>query len=134
MGCGLQAKFSYLWPVPDTLLQMRALRSHLAVLLLLCFVRVLLPDAWVLALHAHEHTAELEPGRVEATKAVKAVLSAKHQHCQTDHFCTLPFQVAPVLEFGLPTAYSRPQATPPASVWAKTCPAARLLRGPPAGA
>lgn len=106
---------------------MRAFRSQLAVLLLLCFVRVLLPDAWVLALHAHQHT-ELEPAR---TKAAKAVLTARHQHCQTDHFCTLPFQLAAVLQFGAATAYCRPQATPPASVWTKAVPATHQLRGPP---
>jgi len=106
---------------------MRAFRSQLAVLLLLCFVRVLLPDAWVLALHAHQHT-ELEPARA---KAAKAVLTARHQHCQTDHFCTLPFQLTTVLQFGAAAAYCRPAAVSPVSVWARQLPATYLLRGPP---
>ncbi|WP_345116842.1 hypothetical protein [Hymenobacter algoricola] len=107
---------------------MRAFRSHLAVLLLLCFVRVLLPDGWVLNLHAHDHTTELAPARI---KAAKVVLTAKHQHCQTHHFCALPFQPAMALEFTLLPGYSRPRATAPVSVWTKITPAARQLRGPP---
>ncbi|SHI34363.1 hypothetical protein SAMN02745146_0595 [Hymenobacter daecheongensis DSM 21074] len=107
---------------------MRAFRSQLAVLLLLCFVRVLLPDGWVLALHAHQHT-EREP---ERPKAAKATLTAKHQHCHTDHFCTLPFQTVARLEFGVGARYCRPQAVPRVSVWAKDTPTALLLRGPPA--
>ncbi|RYU78928.1 hypothetical protein [Hymenobacter persicinus] len=110
---------------------MRAFRSHLAVLLLLCFVRVLLPDALILALHAHKHT-EQEPSR--ELKTAKAILTAKHQHCQTDHFCTLPFQVAPLLEFGVAAAYYQPHSIRPFVAWGKASAPAALLRGPPARA
>jgi hypothetical protein len=110
---------------------MRSFRSHLAVVLLLCFARVLLPDAWVLTLHAHEHTSELEPAR---TKGAKAMLTAKHQHCQTDHFCALHFEAAPALQFGLVPAYGQTQAAWLASVGVGKPLPTQPLRGPPARA
>ncbi|TGE05357.1 hypothetical protein [Hymenobacter fodinae] len=70
---------------------MRTLRSRLALVLLLCFVRVLLPDAWVLALHSHEHTTE-EPTQSVKWPKGKALLSAKHQHCDVDQFFKEAFQ------------------------------------------
>jgi hypothetical protein len=73
------------------MLQMRTLRSRLALVLLLCFVRVLLPDAWVLALHAHEHNTE-EPTQSVKWPKGKALLSAKHQHCDVDQFFKEAFQ------------------------------------------
>ncbi|MBB4602362.1 MULTISPECIES: hypothetical protein [Hymenobacter] len=79
---------------------MHRLRSRLALLLLLCFVRVLLPDAWVLALHQHEHTTE-EPTRATTWPKGKALLSAKHQHCDADQFFKSSFEPAPTVE---PTA------------------------------
>ena len=111
---------------------MQALRSHLAILLLLCFTRVLLPDTWVLALHGHGHTAEISPAAGRPT--AKALLTAKHQHCQTDHFCALPLPLSYAWQFGRPAGYQRPGATPQGSVWQRPAPLARLLRGPPARA
>lgn len=111
---------------------MHTLRSRLALMLLLCFVRVLLPDAWVLALHQHEHTTE-EPTRAVAWPKGKALLSAKHQHCDADQFFKSAFEPAPVVQATGPTAaefvvvptpavaatgYLQPVATPD-------------LRGPP---
>lgn len=76
------------------MLQMRTLRSRLALVLLLCFARVLLPDAWVLALHAHQHTTE-EPTQAVSWPKGKALLSAKHQHCDADQFFKSAFEPAP---------------------------------------
>ncbi|UOQ75676.1 hypothetical protein MUN84_13485 [Hymenobacter sp. 5516J-16] len=72
---------------------MRTFRSRLALVLLLCFVRVLLPDAWVLALHAHQHTTE-EPTQALKWPKGKALLSAKHQHCDADQFFKSAFEPA----------------------------------------
>jgi hypothetical protein len=76
----------------------QALRSHIALLLLLCLTRTLLPEAWVLALHAHGHTTE-EAAHVPAFEHQgKALLSVKHQHCAVEQFYNLAFQAgAPVL-------------------------------------
>ncbi|RPD46289.1 hypothetical protein DNI29_14905 [Hymenobacter sediminis] len=80
---------------------MHAFRSRLAFVLLLCFVRVLLPDAWVLALHQHEHTIE-EPTRATTWPKGKALLSAKHQHCDADQFFKSSFEPAPTAELTTP--------------------------------
>ncbi|AII51676.1 hypothetical protein [Hymenobacter sp. APR13] len=110
---------------------MQTLRSRLAILLLLCFTRVLLPEAWVLNLHAHEHTTE-EPTQLPGSFKNKALLSAKHQHCAVDHFCNVPFQLATTVQ--LPEVfrvYERSVATPVTAVWwADLCRPADL-RGPP---
>ncbi|MCB2409339.1 hypothetical protein [Hymenobacter lucidus] len=109
---------------------MHTLRSRLAILLLLCFTRVLLPDAWVLALHAHEHTLE-EAAPASSTQKAKAVLSAKHQHCAVDHFYDVPFQPALPLEFTLFTNYEAPTTTLGTSVWLAARQFTADLRGPP---
>jgi hypothetical protein len=110
---------------------MQTLRSRLAILLLLCFTRVLLPEAWVLNLHAHEHTTE-EPTQAAGVFKGKALLSAKHQHCAVDHFCDVPFQLAPALR--LPVvfrAYRVSQGAPVVSVWHSATHPTADLRGPP---
>lgn len=68
-----------------------ALRPYLALLLLLCLVRTLLPEAWVLALHSHGHTTELAATR---RPAGKEVASPKHTHCHTEQFYNTPFAAA----------------------------------------
>ncbi|RTQ53630.1 hypothetical protein EJV47_02520 [Hymenobacter gummosus] len=112
---------------------MREIRSHIATLLLLCFVRVLLPESAILALHRHEHTEKEvahQPGQRD-----KAVLSTKHQHCPVDHLFDVPFQ--PTAELTVPVhfySYARPEGAAQESVWQNTTPAAAWLRGPPAQA
>ncbi|WP_100338549.1 hypothetical protein [Hymenobacter chitinivorans] len=98
--------------------------------MLLCFTRVLLPDTWVLALHAHQHTTEEAAQQPGAPKG-KALLSAKHQHCAVDHFYDVPFQAATPLEFTLFTGYAAPTTERGTSVWLATHPSTADLRGPP---
>jgi hypothetical protein len=99
-------------------------------LLLLCFVRVLLPEATVLALHRHAHT---EKEAAHVGKGYKALLTAKHQHCPVDHLFDVPFQPAPelvltpVVHTYAPLKWAHGQ-----SVWEHTAPRASYLRGPPA--
>ncbi|OUJ72800.1 hypothetical protein [Hymenobacter crusticola] len=111
---------------------MQTLRSRLALVLLLCFVRVLLPEAWVLSLHAHQHTTE-EPTQTPGTLRGKLVLSAKHQHCDVDHFCNIPFQPAPFFELEklVLQAYQRTIAVALIRAGEVTPPAIDYLRGPP---
>lgn len=118
--------------VKETLLQMRTLRSRLALVLLLCFVRVALPDVWVLALHQHEHTTEeVTP----AQRKQKALLTARHQHCQTDHFYNVPFQPVPPLEFAALVGQPLRTATPHVVAgWPRNLTLTCYLRGPPARA
>lgn len=80
------------------------LRSYLALLLLLCLTRMLLPEAWVLTLHSHEHTKE-EPTFVVSCAHAKpshALLTAKHVHCQTEQFYNVPFQKASLMAMTFP--------------------------------
>ena len=110
---------------------MRTLRSRLALVLLLCFARVLLPDTWVLALHAHEHTVEAVVP-VGKTAQPKAQLSAQHQHCAVDHFYDAAFTPSVPLHLTarvLPHAAALSWATQ--SVWHSATRATADLRGPP---
>ncbi len=71
-----------------------ALRTHIALLLLFCLGRTLLPEAWVLALHPHAHTTA-EPAHAPAfARKGKALVSAKHQHCEVEQFYNVAFQAA----------------------------------------
>ncbi len=113
---------------------MQALRSHIALLLLLCLVRTLLPEAWILALHPHAHTAE-EPATAPTFKrSGKAMLSAKHQHCEVEQFYDVAYQAgAPVLLPAprLAPRYAAAVPLPPVRPLAGELLFARSLRGPP---
>lgn len=98
-------------------------------------MRVLLPEAWVLALHPHQHTTE-EPAQQASLAAPakgKHLLTGKHTHCHEESLYDAAFQpAAPVLvpspaciaKVGLRTLFA-------ASVWAEAVAAQRCLRGPP---
>lgn len=110
------------------------LRPYFALLLLLCLTRTLLPEAWILALHAHEHTAA-EPAFAPRTKHQpgKTLLTAKHTHCQTEQFYSVAYQPAPPVVVPLP--HRGPTYRPLAVPATLACSAAALrrtaLRGPP---
>jgi len=113
------------------------LRPYFALLLLLCLMRTLAPEAWILTLHTHEHTTE-EPAFAKTTTKrgpAKALFTTKHTHCQTEQFYNVPFQVAPPVAVPLPWLMQRYQ--PLAVPTTLACSAAMLrrttLRGPPVG-
>ncbi len=96
-------------------------------------MRTLLPEAWVLALHAHEHTTE-EPARAKRPLVRgKLWLTTKHTHCQTEQFYEVPFQAAPPV--ALPRLRRLPRYQALAVPATLACSAAELrrtaLRGPP---
>ena len=106
---------------------MHALRSHIALLLLLCLTRTLLPEAWILALHRHAHTT-VEPAHAPAfAHKGKALLSAKHQHCDVEQFYNAAFQAT------LPVRVSGPRMWPRYAAPAAPL-AVRALAGLPIGA
>jgi hypothetical protein len=103
-------------------------------LLLLCLTRTLLPEAWILALHAHEHTTE-EPAFAPRAKRQpgKALLTTKHTHCQTEQFYDVAYQPAPRVAVPLPyrgLAY-RPLAVPATLACSAAALRRTALRGPP---
>ncbi|MGY3088439.1 hypothetical protein ACVWYF_001472 [Hymenobacter sp. UYAg731] len=116
---------------------MQAIRSHLALLLLLCLVRTLLPEAWILALHPHAHTTE-EPAQAPAFRHKgKALVSARHQHCDVEQFYNVAFQAAVPVAVPRPRValcYAATPALPPVRPAAGEVLFARSLRGPPARA
>jgi hypothetical protein len=73
-------------------------RPYLALLLLLCLLRTLLPEAWVLALHRHAHTTE--EVAVARRPTGKELLGPQHTHCHTEAFFNVPF--APAVPVRLP--------------------------------
>jgi hypothetical protein len=110
-----------------------ALRPYLAFLLLLCLTRTLLPEVWILALHAHEHTTEEPTAGPSKRQPGKSLLSTKHTHCQTEQFYQVPFQPAPRVVVPLPPhQLSYRRLAVPTQL---ACSAAMLrrtaLRGPP---
>lgn len=106
-------------------------RPYLALLLLLCLVRTLLPEAWVLALHRHAHTTE----ELVATRRPTGpeALSPQHTHCHTEQFYNVPFVPAVPVRGPRPPVPARYQAlavpTPPAAL--ATLLRRTALRGPP---
>ena len=116
---------------------MQTLRLPLAWLLLLCLVRTLLPEAWVLALHRHEHTTA-EPAQTAAFRRTgKALISAQHQHCPVERFYDVAYQGAVAVPMPRPRVaprYAAAPALPPVRPAAGEALFARALRGPPARA
>ena len=112
------------------------LRPYLAFFLLLCFVRVLLPEAWVLALHPHQHTTD-EPAQRASFGTVKgkALLSSQHKHCHEESLYDAAFQPAAPVGVPVPARSAVVGLLTPfaASVWAEAVAAQRCLRGPPVG-
>jgi hypothetical protein len=112
-------------------------RLCLAWLLLLCLVRTLLPEAWILALHRHEHTT-VEPAQAPAFRRTgKALISAQHQHCPVEQFYDVAYQgsvpvVMPCIRVS--PHYAAAPALPPVRPAAGEVLYARSLRGPPARA
>ena len=116
---------------------MHALRSHIALFLLLCLTRTLLPEAWILALHAHAHTTT-EPAHAPAFEhRGKALVGVKHLHCEVEHFYNVAFQAA--VPVPLPAPRVLPRYAAPAAPLAVRAVAglplrALPLRGPPSRA
>lgn len=110
-----------------------SLRPYLAMVLLLCFVRVQLPEAALLGLHAHRHTEHEDtqrPGRVKG----KTLVGTQHRHCHAEQLFDTAFQPAAPLRVPAPAAAARPYAglrcpaTCALAARPGRCPA---LRGPP---
>ncbi len=72
---------------------MNILQRHIALFLLLLFVRVLVPDGFMLVLHNHAHTAH------DATELVKlhpdaAKVDTAHLHCPIEKLFGAPYQAS----------------------------------------
>lgn len=96
-------------------------------MLLLLFVRVLIPEQELLQLHNHDHTEDLD----ELVIGLK--VDKKHQHCPIDELINAPFTPAPkvVIQtldfFTFTDTYSANHSC----IWKFTFPNNTDLRGPP---
>jgi len=113
---------------------MPALRSSIALLLLLCLTRTLLPEAWILAMHQHGHTTDESAQAAAFRHKGKALVSVRHQHCPVENLYQVPFLVGapivvptPLTRLGFAIAPVPAVATAP---WISRQSA--KLRGPPA--
>lgn len=116
--------------LPSATVLRTVLRPYLALLLLLCLVRTLLPEAWVLALHSHRHTTELAP---TPRPAGKEVLSPRHTHCHVEQFYQVPFQASLPVSVPQPRLHVRyqPLTVPVQLAGSATALRGTALRGPP---
>ncbi len=111
---------------------MRTLRTRLALVLLLCFARVLVPEAWVLALHDHQHTVDAPLSAHQGPGQQKATVSKVHQHCAVDNFYDAAFELpAPPRLPLLVTAYAVARSRTAFSGWNPATRATADSRGPP---
>lgn len=126
----LPGRWLLLISLPGAIVLRTVLRPYLALLLLLCLVRTLLPEAWVLALHTHRHTTE-----VAATQRPtgKELLSPRHTHCHAEQFYNVPFQLALPVSLPQPRLALCYQPLPVPVQLASSAAALRgtALRGPP---
>lgn len=106
------------------------LRPYLALLLLLCLVRTLLPEVWVLALHRHAHTTELTATH---RPTGQQLLSTQHTHCHAEQFYNVPFVSALPVRVPQPAARTiyRAVATPGQPMALAALLRRTALRGPP---
>ncbi|TDN36134.1 hypothetical protein E4631_07605 [Hymenobacter sp. UV11] len=108
------------------------LRPYLATLLLLCLGRTLLPEAWVLTLHAHRHTIEVA---TTARRQGKALASPQHTHCHTEQFYDAAYAAAARVVVPTPRrqAYYCALAVAPPRAGLAVALRQAALRGPPKG-
>ena len=101
--------------------------------LIALLIRVWMPEAAMLRLHAHQHTEDAPVLTLSVKSGNKAVFSVKHQHCHVEQLYDAPFQPA------LPVSLDGPVRV---VAYAKYCPQAPVcrashlldgasLRGPP---
>ena len=109
------------------------LRYHIALVLLLAFGRVLLPDTAVLALHRHTHTEGEAAHDAGSGLKGKTIVGEKHTHCPTDHLFNAPALPAPTFVFGVvvPAVFAQPKPQAVSAQWAARLVRTLCLRGPP---
>jgi hypothetical protein len=73
------------------------LRPYLALLLLLCLGRTLLPEAWVITWHAHAHTTDEPAFAAKSREAGRLLFTTQHQHCHAEQFYNVPFALGSIM-------------------------------------
>ena len=110
---------------------MQTFRQYIAFFLLLAFVRVMVPDALMLKLHAHQHTEHHAAHGHHITHDHGLELDVKHTHCPVEDVFNAPYQPE-LFHFSLvPLTHSDSYAELESFPWAFTVPHSLYLRGPP---
>lgn len=116
-------------------MRVQSLRSKwVAWWLLLLLGRVMAPEAAVLSLHAHHHTADEPAQRVVAgQRSPRAVLSGKHTHCHAEQLYNAPALLTGAVAVPLPVRRAVFSALVGPAVVGQPVAArcARASRGPP---
>ncbi|MDQ3292225.1 MAG: hypothetical protein M3Q05_13140 [Bacteroidota bacterium] len=94
--------------------------------MLLLFSRIIIPDEFVLALHAHQHTIHKQTSKTSAVK-----LEQKHTHCPTEHLFHSPFYFSQTALQVKIVSFIDTYHQAHASVWKFTFPNTQPHRGPP---
>ncbi|AMM50844.1 hypothetical protein TH61_06140 [Rufibacter sp. DG15C] len=106
---------------------MRALRNLSAYLLLLLFMRVMVPEKVLVTLHAHAHTQH------KVHDESKPHLDNKHTHCPTAELFDTPFQLSEhLVQFPSPLLLVDRYQEGFAFIWKFSYPHTASPRGPPA--
>lgn len=100
--------------------------KHIAILLLLLFIRVMVPDAVLLNLHAHSHTAHTEHSDTN-----KEQLTQKHTHCPVENLFGAPFQPAVAAVQSVPVIHTTVYSALYNSTWTSSSLLTLSYRGPP---
>lgn len=111
-----------------------AFRPVLAWLLLLCLLRTLLPETWLLAWHPHQHTMHEPRLAARHRPPGELWLTVRHQHCHAEQFYNVPFAAAVCAALPLPRVRVRyqPSGCPGELPTQLGAVRARAGRGPPA--
>jgi hypothetical protein len=98
-------------------------RAFISVLFLVLFIRVMVPEAAVLALHQHEHVVD--------NPADDAKVGVKHHHCHVDDLYSADF-TSPSFVFELRLNMAEGNYLQPYTfAWKFTYPNNTFQRGPP---
>ncbi len=99
---------------------------HIAIILLLLFFRVMIPDTLLVQLHPHTHTVH-----TEQTDTHKAQIGLKHKHCSVEELFGAPYQLANgAIDFNTVTHFTKYTASYHNN-WQTSPIRNTTLRGPP---
>jgi hypothetical protein len=104
-----------------------AFAQYIACFLLVLFARVMIPDALLLELHAHQHTQHdvVNDGHLPQ-------IDQEHNHCPVENLFHAPFHFAATAPELIYPVFADGYTDELHTVWESSSPTTVTLRGPPA--